>query len=267
MSLIQNRVYLGELSYGKDRRYINTQAHEPIVDLATWIAAQHPRAARPRPPRAGGYLLTGLLPCQSCGYTMQGTKTSRAKRVYRCIRRHAGGTCPHPTWAFADAVERAAQDEFWAITTNFQATAQPKDRIDLQELQMKFDEADRRLAQALEPEVQDAAGDDWARMIKQRRADRDKTAEALGQARAHHSESSPPIKTLKAEWPSLDATDKRQLLAARFDALVLSKNNGSLKLAVFPAGTGPSGLSRRGFRRNPGLHPIDVPAGTRILAL
>ncbi len=50
----------------------------------------------------------------------------------------------------------------------------------------------------------------------------------------------PSITTLRAEWDSLDATEKRELMAARFDALVLSKN-GIFELAVFPTGTGPSG--------------------------
>jgi hypothetical protein len=38
-------------------------------------------------------------------------------------------------------------------------------------------------------------------------------------------------------------------------------------VVVFPAGNAPDGLSRRGFKREPKLHPIDIPAGARVLAL
>jgi hypothetical protein len=42
-SVISSRVYLGELSYGRDRRYVNPEAHEPIIDRATWEAAAAPK--------------------------------------------------------------------------------------------------------------------------------------------------------------------------------------------------------------------------------
>ena len=44
-SVISSRVYLGELSYGTDRRYVNPESHEPIIDRATWEAAQHQTGA------------------------------------------------------------------------------------------------------------------------------------------------------------------------------------------------------------------------------
>ncbi len=178
MSVIANRVYLGELSYGKDRRYVNTEAHEPIVDLATWTAAQNSNGSRPRPPRSGGYALTGLLRCAACGYVMQGTRTSRDKRMYRCNRRQAGGPCPHPLWVFAEAVEHVAEKAFWEITEDLQATAHAEDRPDLTELQTNLEKAERRLTHAMSPEVQDAAGDAWAEMIEDRRVERDRAAEA-----------------------------------------------------------------------------------------
>ena len=44
--LLSNRIYMGELSYGKDRRYVNPTAVGPIVDLALLMAAQHPNGRR-----------------------------------------------------------------------------------------------------------------------------------------------------------------------------------------------------------------------------
>ena len=91
--LIKNRVYLGELSYGRDRRYVNPNAHEPIVDLATWTAAQHPNGSVSHV-REGSYLLAGILRCAGCRYAMQGTKSrtgvERAVLV-QLTRGHSGG--------------------------------------------------------------------------------------------------------------------------------------------------------------------------------
>jgi Recombinase zinc beta ribbon domain/Recombinase len=220
--VIASRVYLGELSYGKDRRYVNSRAHEPVVDLASWTAAQHPNGEQLRRARRGDYLLTGLLRCASCGYVMQGTRTSRNKRVYRCIRRHAGGVRPRPTWVFADHVEPLAERVFWSLTEDMRATSQPSS-ADLGHLKVTLEQAERRLAQSMTPMVQDAAGDEWASMIRERRAERDDAAEALGRARAAEASSNcvPAVKTLRATWDNLSTEDKRDLFATRFDLLAL----------------------------------------------
>jgi hypothetical protein len=39
--VLRNRIYLGELRYGP---HVNTNSHDPIVDRATWEAAQRERA-------------------------------------------------------------------------------------------------------------------------------------------------------------------------------------------------------------------------------
>ena len=84
-ALLSNRVYLGELSYGRDQRYVNPAAHEPIVDLALWIAAQNATARRVIKGDRRAYLLSGLIRCATCGYGLQGTKSGRnGTPIYRC---------------------------------------------------------------------------------------------------------------------------------------------------------------------------------------
>jgi DNA invertase Pin-like site-specific DNA recombinase len=96
-SLLSNRVYLGELRYGRDGRFVNAESHDPIVELPLWTAAQHPNGRSvARVGETSAWLLAGILRCHACRYCMQGTTTSRGKRIYRCTRRHAGGICPHP---------------------------------------------------------------------------------------------------------------------------------------------------------------------------
>lgn len=268
-SVIASRVYLGELSYGKDRRYVNPEAHKPIIDLPTWEAAQHPNGRRLQAPRgSGNYLLTGLLRCRACGHVMQGTTSSRGKRLYRCVRHHSGGTCPHPASIYAEVIEPEAERAFWAITEDLSAEAH-EERADLTELEAQVATAERRLTHAMSPEVQDAAGEGWAAMLRERRAERDRAAEALGHARAAQGsrDAMPSIETLRRAWSGLAASDKRDLIATRFDAFALARDGKRVTLAAFPTGTAPADLSRRGFRRSPGLHPINVPAGARVLAL
>ena len=116
------------------------------------------------------------------------------------------------------------------------------------------------------PEVQDAAGAGWAAMIRERREDRDTTAAALGSARAALGrEASIDTVTLRGMWDSLGPHERRELYSARFDAVVLDRDARSL--AIFDAGTAPTGLLRRSGQRNTELHPIDTPAGARVLPL
>ncbi len=46
---------------------MNADAHEPIIDEATWNAAQDAKGERPIN-SMGGALLAGILRCDGCGY-------------------------------------------------------------------------------------------------------------------------------------------------------------------------------------------------------
>ena len=254
--LLKNRVYLGELSYGKDRRVVNTEAHKAIVDVATWEAAQHPNGPRPRSPRgAGDYALTGILRCAACGYSMQGTRTSRRKRIYRCTRRHAGGLCPSPATVDADEVERVAESVFWQVVENRAAVSEADPSAELAELTAAADRSEARFRQAMTREMQDAAGDGWAAIVRDRREERDADGAALGRAQALHVRSQVlDTVTLREVWADAAPGERRELYAARFDALALERESG--RLIAFELGTAPADLPRRAYRRDPGLRPL-----------
>lgn len=271
-SLIASRVYLGEIAYGRDRRFVNARAHEPLVDLATWTAAQHPRGRRLQEARRGGYALTGLVRCASCGYCLQGTRTSAergSKRRYRCVGRHAGGQCPAPVSAFADEVEEVAFRLFWqhAETVALRGTAmQPDD--DRPRLEAELERAERRLAQALTTEAQDAAADAWPELVRARRRARDEAAAQLGAARAEASRatSAPRVADLRALWPEMSAAERREIIATYFDCFALRRAQG-IEIVAFASGSGPIDLSAPGFRREPKLRPIDIPLDARVATL
>lgn len=255
MSVLRSRVYLGEIAYGSDRRFVNDSAHEAIVDLATWTAAQRPRVLRLRP--AETYLLSGLLRCPACGYAMQGTKSGRGKRVYRCVRRHAGGLCPNPTSADARSVNEAVERLFWKYVEDVEVSGAPRTDADLAQLIEELVVAERRLEQAGAVETQDAAGDAWPGIMRERRADRDAAARALGDARALAGTEPIEATSLRREWPTLGTAERRELFASVFAVVLLRRRGRVVEIAVLEIA--PDGLSRRGFKRTPGLHPIDVP--------
>lgn len=267
--LLSNRVYLGELSYGDPPRYVNPAAHEPIVDLATFQAAQSPNG-RLAPPRSegGGYLLAGLLRCSACRYCLQGTVTSRGKRIYRCTRTHAGGVCSAPARIDATTIEEKAVAAFWKLTRDLEAEGTKDTAGDLAELEADLARAETRFRQSLSPEIQEASGGgpEWAAMVREAREARDVAADLLGRARAAaRSEAVPDTETLRSAWERMSTQERRELLGLRFHVLALHHDH---RLVVYPAGTFNGELPRRGFKTAPELVPFPKPPrGTRTLRL
>jgi DNA invertase Pin-like site-specific DNA recombinase len=106
---IQSRVYLGEVRYGIDT---NPSAHEPLVDLSVWTAANKNVEGKKDYRLAGNYPLSQVATCASCGDALVGHQMSSAKRAYRCRRnKHNGAAepCPAPAMASADALEEYVQ--------------------------------------------------------------------------------------------------------------------------------------------------------------
>jgi len=272
-NLLANRIYLGELSYGRDRRYVNPTSHEPIVDLATWQAAQHPNGRKLTPPRseASTSLLSGLLRCAACRYCMQATTTSRGKRIYRCTRTHSGGVCPAPARIAADQIEAVALDAYWKLGRDYEAEGSERaSDDDLSTLEEAAERSERSLLQWTSPEVQEAIGDlgEYASGLLTRRAARDHDAASLGRARAAHrsTASLPSFSTIEREWDDMSTSEQREFLGARIDCLALAREPA--RLVVFPEGSGPTDLPRRGFKSDPVLAPFpDAPSGVRVLAL
>src|SRR3954453_6000254 len=64
-----NRVYLGTAFYGE---HVCEGAHDPIVGLDLWLAANAARGNRP--PRGEGALLSGLVRCAGCRHRMHAAK-------------------------------------------------------------------------------------------------------------------------------------------------------------------------------------------------
>jgi DNA invertase Pin-like site-specific DNA recombinase len=272
-NLLRNRTYLGELHYGRDDRFVNLTAHEPIVDEALWRAAQHPNGRRLAEPRsqASSYLLAGIIRCAACRYCLQGTTTSRGARIYRCTRTHSAGVCPAPARVSADDAEKAAVAAFWRLTTDLEAEGtRADDAADRRaELQARLDRADAALRQWMSPDVQEAIGDlqEYTAGLRERRATRDAAAQELDAllASAETRRRIPGSESLRRAWTRMSIQQRRELLGLRFDCLALRRDRS---IVVYPAGTAPTDLPRRGFTRAPELVAFpDAPDGSRVLTL
>jgi len=86
--MLANRVYLGELRYGRKDQLVNEQAHEPIVDAALFERAQDvtkerrgPNAHRGGRPKS---LLAGIARCEACGTGLAMTSNGHGVVTYRC---------------------------------------------------------------------------------------------------------------------------------------------------------------------------------------
>jgi hypothetical protein len=199
---------------------------------------------------------------------VQATTTSRGKRIYRCTRTHSGGVCPAPARVDAERVEKVAIEAFWAVTGDLEAVGAQEPHNAVSPLEEELQRAQQRVDQLETEDAQDAFGDRWISVVKQRRDERDRAAEELGKARAEVRTSPQlPVETLRGNWPKMTAQDRRELLALTFDCIALRRD--PLVAVVYPAGVGPDDLPRRGFKRVPVLRPFadDLPDGARVLAL
>jgi hypothetical protein len=108
-------------------------------------------------------------------------------------------------------------------------------------------------------------GPEWAALLTARRADRDEKVAATAPARARAPVATA---TLREAWEHTTTAERREVMTLRFDCIALRRRDDrALELVIFPAGSGPAGLTRRGFKRAPVLKAIDVPADARVVPL
>jgi DNA invertase Pin-like site-specific DNA recombinase len=291
-SLLKSRVYLGEIRWterapderdgsGKVIRrgavievHVNREAHEPILvrkdgsaDEELWERAQQPnwRRLQPARSRARDYLLTGVVRCGSCGYSMQSTTNGRGIRVYRCTRNHAGGQCPAPVTVRAEPVEGAAAEALSSVVEALRDRAgnRGSDALDVDALAAEVERAADRLAQIQQPAAQDALGDQYLQMFKRRREEYEQIVMALDAAREAQAEHdviyTPGPGDVGDDVP---VAQRREAMARYLDAVAVRRIDGNVCLDFYPRGTLPQGmdLSRRGFKRKPKLRPFPEPA-------
>lgn len=267
-AIIRNRVYLGEARHGENN--VNPDAHEPIVTLAEWQAANKARGVKPGRSGRGTGVLAGILRCGGCSYalnaSMSKTRHGKPFREYRCKPKKASGRCPAPTAVKAAVIEPFVIDHLFSFARGAQARTQEPDEESTIGTELAAAEAERDAA--LDQRLADALGgansDVYLRTLEQRQA----RVDALLEAQAESAQAREPAELeadLEDVWEDLTLEDKRRVLHSVFDSVFVWRINdkgtgGKFPIAkrtkLFLAGEGPP-VPLRGQRGTIRTLPLD----------
>jgi site-specific DNA recombinase len=248
--IIKNRVYLGEAYRGKA---INPDAHEPIVSLAEWQAANlAPVRAAHRGKRPN--LLGGIVRCAGCRYVLApqvfGAQRRNPTRVYRCRALHSAGACPQPA-----SISREALDHYieavWREQMQAQALSIGQDSEALQQASVKLQDAEQELsAFACDLTARRVLGGGYHAALLAR-------ADAVEQARAElagASASTPSTETIEG-YDELPVEERKRILSSSIDAVIVKPGDARTpvaeRVAILWRGEGPNDLPRRGRDNGP----------------
>jgi DNA invertase Pin-like site-specific DNA recombinase len=224
--LLANRVYLGESRHGDE--LVNPAAHEPLVAVGTWIAAQADSV--PTRMRSLEYPLSGVARCASCGGPLVGQigharKDGKAPRRYRCsFKWNDGEQCAEPASCLAEPLEDyivgALRGLLDGVTVNL---SDAEERLADLERELEQARADR-LEFATDLEIKRSLGVDAYRAGCEARSQAVRRLEALYREEA--------TRTTARELPlaaELDDPDQLQrALAAAIERIDVSRGRGPL---------------------------------------
>jgi site-specific DNA recombinase len=259
--MIRNRVYLGEARSGK---HVNHSAHAPLVSRAEWEAAQGDRTVASA--RNGdGLLLQGIVRCAGCRYllkadTMRGRDGSRLG-LYRCRARHAAGQCPAPATIMSRVLDPYIEQAFLSALGPSGPLAEAV--ASTKALEAAIADVENAEAELVayrdEPGILTALGRERFLEGLEARAEVVRVAQAkLNEARQQNAMNGHDVVTpgdLVEAWPTLTVAEKRALLTASLDAVMVRSARGSgttipvdERTLLLWRGEAPADLPRRGHR-------------------
>jgi site-specific DNA recombinase len=215
-SIISRRAYLGEAYQGEA---VNREAHEPLVSLVEWEAAQS-GGRRPSYQRRGGALLAGIIRCAGCGFPLsRNSGGRRGYAFYRCRGRHSAGLCPTPARISVPRADGYVEQAFlaWAEQERIAAEAVPRDN-ELEQAAARVDATELELVAYRDANLISVIGREvYIEGLEERQRILDEARAQLAQAR--RIEPTLDIQELPTLWPQLEVAEKRRLLAAVIDAV------------------------------------------------
>lgn len=252
--LVANPVYTGEARSGVHRK---ASAHAAIVTTSEWQAAQGARSASV--PRSGeGALLSGILRCGGCRYvlkpdTMKG-RDGEKLRLYRCRGEHAAGRCPEPSSVLGRVIEPHVESLFLdALEPDGPLARSSRSDRELDEARRVLEAAEAELEEWIGLRVAGIGRDTYLAGLTDRERRVDESREAQ---RALLAEAAGPLAEIPANihlrdlWPELGVAERRGLLAAGLDAVVLFAGREQVeeRVVTLYRGEAPADLPSRGRR-------------------
>lgn len=218
-NLLRNRVYLGELRNGP---YLNPAAHEAIVTVEEWEAAQI-WVPRPAQRNDGPALLAGLVRCQACGHAL--TRGTAKVPIYGHGMTSSSRECPAPAAITLRLLDEHVTRVALAELRRLKATAREA-RADVAAVREEVDVARRELAAYLSAvSAADIGADAFGAGARQRQ---DVVAQAEERLR-HELALQPGIPdegTVDELWEGLDAHGRNALLRGLIEAVVVRRAGG-----------------------------------------
>jgi site-specific DNA recombinase len=248
--IIKNRVYLGE-AYRGDA--VNPDAHEAIVSLGEWQAANHApvRAShRGKTPN----LLGGIVRCAGCRYVLApqvyGWGRRTPTRAYRCRSVHSAGACPEPANIPRDALDSYVESA-WREQMEGQALAIKQDTQTLQAAAEKLQAAEEELAAfALDITARRVLGTGYHAALEARSTAVEDTRAELQQA----SVLAPNAETIES-YDELPIEERKRILSSSIDAVIVKRADTrasiETRVSILWRGEGPDDLPRRGRDNGP----------------
>jgi site-specific DNA recombinase len=259
--MITNRAYLGEARSGE---HVNADAHEPLVTRAEFEAAQGDGRAVASPRNGDGLLLAGLVRCAGCRYLMKPDhmrdRDGSRLGIYRCRGRHAAGECPARASVMARLLDPYVEGVFLAALGPDGPLAEASEATGAIDAAVQAaEDAERELDEYLAANLVTVVGQERFRSgVELRQGVLDSAGADLTEARQASAFADALSLTpgdLAEAWPSLCVSERRHLIAAAVDAVMVRAVRGSgravpleERVLILWRGQGPDDLPRRGRR-------------------
>jgi DNA invertase Pin-like site-specific DNA recombinase len=249
--IIKNRVYLG-YAYRGDR--VNRQAHEPIVSMAEWQAANLApvrAAARGRRPN----LLGGIARCAGCRYVLAPGKSrwggsGRDVLGYRCRGTHTAGACTEPASINARKLETYVE-AVWREQMAHEAVSVADDTLALQRAAEELAVAEEELAEfAADVTARRLLGAGYHAALEERTT-------AVSRAQADLQKAGAVISSGDEieSYCELPIADRKRILGSSIDAVIVKRAHARVpieeRVTILWRGEGPEDLPRRGRDNGP----------------
>jgi site-specific DNA recombinase len=249
--IIKNRVYLGYAYRGEQ---VNKQAHEPIVSLVEWQAANLApvrAASRAKKPN----LLGGIARCAGCRYVLAPGKsrfggTGEDVLGYRCRTTHTAGVCSEPASINARKLESYVEG-LWREQMAREAVSVSDDTLVLQRAAQDLAAAEEELAAfASDVKARRLLGGGYHAALEERAAAVSHAASDVQRASAASS-SSGAIEL----YDELPIAERKRILGSSIDAVIVKRGNARVpieqRVTILWRGEGPDDLPRRGRDNGP----------------
>ncbi|HTA33724.1 MAG TPA: recombinase family protein [Solirubrobacteraceae bacterium] len=250
--IIKNRVYLGWAYRGQQ---VNKEAHEAIVTVAEWHAANAApvrAAARGKKPN----LLGGIVRCAGCRYVLApggsrfGGAGGHTVPGYKCRTLHAAGTCREPASIHAHKLEQYVE-AVWRQQMAQEALTVQQDTDALQTSTGTLAAAEDELAAfAADTTARRLLGSGYHAALEQRAV-----AVAVAQSELQRILASAPSRGTIESYDDLPTEDRKRILGSSIDAIIVKRGHSRVpieqRVTILWRGEGPDDLPRRGRDNGP----------------